>query len=201
MKNYIYYRSTVVKDWKLIYKNLIFSLKPGSIIILKGQNGSGKSTFIKSLLNFYTYNSGLFYNKNNKSLLPFIFQIITPDYMGLNTKENVVSNINFLKFLYNKNNIKSPNFFLEKILLKDINISNINISFLSTGQKKRIQLLYFWYRFYPIWILDEPTIGLDIKSILILQKWIYNHSKNGGIIIIATHTNIYFSNSYYLFFN
>ena len=76
---------------------------------------------------------------------------------------------------------------------------NIPLQFYSSGQKKRILFIFLLLIYLPVWILDEPTNGLDIKSLKTLQKLIYLHSYYGGISIIVSHMNINFGFGHYLF--
>jgi heme exporter protein A len=42
----------------------------------------------------------------------------------------------------------------------------------------------------PIWLLDEPSVGLDAASLILLQNQIKNHVANGGMVIAATHIDL-----------
>ena len=40
----------------------------------------------------------------------------------------------------------------------------------------------------PLWLLDEPTVGLDVASVAALERAIAGHRAAGGMVIAATHT-------------
>jgi heme exporter protein A len=61
---------------------------------------------------------------------------------------------------------------------------------LSAGQKRRLALTRLVLAHRPIWLLDEPSVGLDAASIILLQDQIKKHLTTGGIVIAATHTDL-----------
>jgi heme exporter protein A len=62
--------------------------------------------------------------------------------------------------------------------------------FLSSGQRRRAALARVIAGGAPIWLLDEPTVGLDVKSIAALEAALAAHRAEGGIVIAATHAPI-----------
>lgn len=61
---------------------------------------------------------------------------------------------------------------------------------LSSGQKRRAALARLLVEARPLWLLDEPTVGLDTSSIAALEARIADHRTAGGIVIAATHVPI-----------
>jgi heme exporter protein A len=62
--------------------------------------------------------------------------------------------------------------------------------FLSSGQRRRTALARVIAGGAPIWLLDEPTVGLDIRSIAGLETALAEHRASGGMLIAATHAPI-----------
>ena len=58
---------------------------------------------------------------------------------------------------------------------------------LSSGQKHRLSLAKLVAVERPLWLLDEPTVGLDAASTEQLNAVLKNHLSKGGMAIIATH--------------
>ncbi len=61
---------------------------------------------------------------------------------------------------------------------------------LSSGQKRRVALARLIVESRPIWLLDEPTVGLDKASQERLEHLIAAHRAEGGIVAAATHVPI-----------
>jgi heme exporter protein A len=58
---------------------------------------------------------------------------------------------------------------------------------LSTGQRKRAAIVRTIASGASIWLLDEPTNGLDAASIARLERACVAHREQGGIVLAATH--------------
>ena len=57
---------------------------------------------------------------------------------------------------------------------------------LSYGQKKKVAFAGLSHE-HPIWLLDEPTNGLDARSITHLESLCNTHREQGGIVLISAH--------------
>ena len=58
---------------------------------------------------------------------------------------------------------------------------------LSAGQKRRLALARLVLSQAPLWLLDEPTLGLDAASVERFGTVLATHRARGGIIVAATH--------------
>ncbi|TIY00197.1 MAG: ATP-binding cassette domain-containing protein, partial [Mesorhizobium sp.] len=58
---------------------------------------------------------------------------------------------------------------------------------LSTGQRRRAAIAKLLVSRRPLWLLDEPTAGLDTASEERFARLMTQHRGEGGIIIAATH--------------
>ena len=57
----------------------------------------------------------------------------------------------------------------------------------SRGQSVLISLARFAVSNRPIWLLDEPTAGLDYEKVLLVQSWLRDRASNGTCIVLSTH--------------
>jgi heme exporter protein A len=58
---------------------------------------------------------------------------------------------------------------------------------LSAGQKRRLALTRLTLLGAALWLLDEPTIGLDTNAIARFGESLASHRAAGGVIVAATH--------------
>ncbi|MBB3808850.1 heme exporter protein A [Pseudochelatococcus contaminans] len=66
-------------------------------------------------------------------------------------------------------------------------LSRLPVAYLSAGQKRRVELARLFVAVRPIWLLDEPTAGLDAASVGLFRQLMRDHLAIGGLIIAATH--------------
>jgi len=66
-------------------------------------------------------------------------------------------------------------------------IASLPFGYLSTGQRRRVALAALLVSYRPLWLLDEPTAGLDLASERRLAGIMRAHLGDGGIIVAATH--------------
>jgi heme exporter protein A len=59
---------------------------------------------------------------------------------------------------------------------------------LSAGQKRRVNLSRLLAAPAPLWLLDEPTTALDVQAIKSLADIIAKHRREGGMVVVSTHT-------------
>jgi heme exporter protein A len=61
---------------------------------------------------------------------------------------------------------------------------------LSAGQKRRLGLARLLVTGRPVWLLDEPTVSLDVASVALFADVVRAHLKTGGLAVIATHVDL-----------
>ena len=180
------------RDENLIFENLNLSLGNGQITQLRGKNGSGKTTFIKVILNLLSSKTGeIFWEGQNinKNIFNFYNQITyVADHNTSSRKLSVLDNINFWKGLSSSNLSNDETL----LLLETFNLKkylNTETMYLSSGEVKKLELLRLILEQKKIWILDEPYNHLDDSSIEILNQTFIDHTNNDGIILFASHYN------------
>ena len=180
------------RDEHLIFENLNLSLGNGQITQLRGKNGSGKTTFLKVILNLLSSKTGeIFWEGQNinKNIFNFYNQITyIADHNTSSRKLSVLDNINFWKGLSSSNLSNDETL----LLLETFNLKkylNTETMYLSSGEVKKLELLRLILEQKKIWILDEPYNHLDDSSIEILNQTFVDHTNNDGIILFASHYN------------
>jgi len=173
-----------------IFENLNLSLSNKKIIQIKGRNGSGKTTFLKVILNILEPNNGeiIWKGKNIKKNI-FDFYNQTTFIMDNNTSTRQLSvedNINFWKGL-SSSKLNNKEIFE---LLNKLNIEKYyktKVMYLSSGERKKLELIRLILEQKKLWILDEPFNHLDDLSIEILNQTFLDHVNNDGMILFASH--------------
>ena len=178
---------------KKIFENINFSLGTNNIVMLKGRNGSGKTSLLKSVLCILEPTSGSMFWKGkpiNKNVYDFY-----------NNVTYIADKTSSIRQLTIANNIKIwKRTFLSKLdnnqidgILSNLNLSNLiekKVNTLSLGEIKKLELLRLVLEEKKIWILDEPLNNLDSDTIEILAQTFEDHCDNGGSILFSTHQEL-----------
>ena len=180
-----------------IFENLNLSLNNKGMMQIKGKNGSGKTTFLKVILNILEPESGeiIWKGKNIKKNI-FDFYNQTTFIMDNNTSTRELSvqdNINFWKGL-SSSKLNNDEIFK---LLKKLDIDQYyktRVMLLSSGERKKLELLRLILEQKKLWVLDEPFNHLDDLSIEILNQTFLDHINSDGMILFASHFDPNISN-------
>ena len=173
-----------------IFENLNLSLSNKKIIQIKGRNGSGKTTFLKVILNILEpYNGEIIWKGKNIKKNIFDFYKQTTFIMDNNTSTRELSvedNINFWRGL-SSSKLNNEEIFE---LLNKLNIEKYyktKVKYLSSGERKKLELIRLILEQKKLWVLDEPFNHLDDLSIEILNQTFLDHANNDGMILFASH--------------
>lgn len=187
---------TLKKGTKAVFTNLNMTIPAGSVIGIVGGSGSGKTTFIDSILRFNDAYSGqiLIDNENIQSYnIDWVRSNISlveqePDLFDGTINENIALSepnreFDLLDIMAAGSIAELTDFLTEKSESKDVLIDNYSMS---GGQKQRVAIARAFYKHAPIMILDEPTSALDPSIGHQVVDNILAHS-NGRTVIIITH--------------
>ncbi len=178
--------------------NLNVRITAGDKISIVGENGSGKSTFIKLLLGLYTPTKGTVY-LNGKDIQLYdreqvkkLFATIFQDYMV--TSYTIANNITFDDTV----DETRMNVCLEMAGLREKIDSlpkgaNTNVFFklsnegteLSGGEMQKLAMSRVYYKDAPFFILDEPAASLSPKAELELYNKMWSMSNEKTVLLIS----------------
>ncbi|MFD1317133.1 ABC transporter ATP-binding protein [Loigolactobacillus zhaoyuanensis] len=165
-----------------------FTIQPGEIMGLIGQNGAGKSTTFHSILGFLKYSGQIRWH--DQPITESVFDEIgyLPEERSLMPKLTVEQQIVYLARLKNKSakEIKPQiDDWLAKFAVKGKRTDKIKD--LSKGNQQKIQLICTLIHQPKLLILDEPFSGLDPVNVDLLEQAIFAAKKQGAAIIFSSH--------------
>ncbi len=170
-----------------------FSIEKGEIFSLIGPNSAGKSTLVKNIVGLLQPTSGsIIVNdydivKNSEKAKEAIGYI--PDEPSIWPHMTGEEFLNFTQALYGieeDTRIKSIPGLLDIFNLRGVE-KNYFEDF-SRGNKQKFSILAAISHNPKLLLIDEPIVGLDPTGAEIAKKMFVDYAKNGGAILLVTHT-------------
>lgn len=179
-----------------LQNNLNFTFIPGKHYLISGKNGSGKSTFLKSIQGVWPFGEGKIKIPEGKSL----FFIPQHEYMPLGTLAEIICypSKNTLDEHTLINLLKEVN--LEYLALRLNNNENWSVS-LSLGEQQKISILRAIIYKPDILLMDECSNGIAPKDEAIIFKALKEKLPKATIITIAHQASIRDYNDEEIVFN
>lgn len=197
IKQLVGYRITDSKGNKQLFNNICFSALKGCLLYVYGPNGSGKTTLLKIIAALSAASKGnIICNEQILELTPITRGIsFMKSHPVFDEDQTVVEYLTHWAFAYNGVNKLSYESIYRSLDRVGLNNEKYHkISFLSLGQRKRLQISLALLVNRLVWIMDEPTIGLDKYWVGQLSLLIEEKCIKGGIVILTTHTQITINN-------
>jgi heme exporter protein A len=172
------------RDGRRIFSGVEIRLAEGQSLVVTGPNGVGKSTLLRILAGLLPSAEGAVRVEGFEP--PTLAAAC--HYLGhLNAMKAVLpaaENLRFWRDFLGEPRL-SPEAALESVGLGGV--GHLPFGYLSAGQKRRAAAARLLVSHRPVWLLDEPTAGLDAASQSRLSKLMRQHVAEGGIVVAATH--------------
>jgi len=190
---------TCVRGGRTLFEELNLEIKPGSILRISGDNGTGKSSLLRILCGLFTPHAGkVFWGSDpiTEDRDQFHGELI---YLGhipaLKADFSSIENLTSLALLGGQ----SISYEEAMNALREAGLDRQAHRFirtLSQGQKQRIALSRLLLpQPKSIWILDEPFNALDRDANRALQNLLINHVNRGGIVALSSHQDLQIDNN------
>ncbi|MBZ4226404.1 ATP-binding cassette domain-containing protein [Bacillus wiedmannii] len=176
---------------KLVLSNLNLQVKSNLVTVVMGPNGAGKTTLINLILGLTKADKGSVIIDNSPMNSNLTLEqkkkiCYIPDSPIFLEYLTGLENLRYISKIYNKNLLIEE---LEGIMSEyDLDASDLTlVKNYSRGMKTKLNLCFVEIIDAPLIILDEPTIGLDIKSIEYLRNKIADFKNEEKTILITSH--------------
>lgn len=168
---------------RLVFADLNFALGDGGFLQLTGRNGAGKSSLLRLIAGLGEPAQGRLLLEGaspDVALSQYCHYVAHGD--AAKTVLTVRENLLFWRDLLGDGSLDAGLASMNLTALADY-----PAALLSAGQKRRLALARLALVQRRIWLLDEPSVGLDDASQLLLVALMQNHLATNGLIIAATH--------------
>jgi len=179
-----------VRDDRLLFSDLNFTVAEAEVLQIEGPNGSGKTSLLRIICGLRLPEAGqvTWYGESIRSNREDYYANMV--YIGhlpcikgdLTVLENVRSLLDTRSLTLTNDEIEVA---LAKVGLATY--EDVQGKALSSGQRRRILLAFIELSQAKLWILDEPLTALDVQGVDLMESMILEHRSAGGSVIFTTH--------------
>lgn len=174
-----------------VFSALDFNVEPGDALIVRGANGSGKSSLLRLTAGYLAptkgelRRDGVLVSEEPERHLTRLHYVGHLD--ALKPAFTVVENLTFWSRLFSVETVPAASISraLDRMGLSAL--SDMPTHYLSAGQRRRLALARLVASSRPLWLLDEPTASLDDAGSETLVELIAEHRLGGGMVMAAVH--------------
>jgi len=179
-----------VRDDRLLFSDLSFTLAESEVLQIEGANGCGKTSLLRIICGLRLAESGkvkwcgesIWANREDfYASMVYIGHL--PCIKGdLTVLENV-------RALLDTRSLSVTDHVIEMALAKVglESYDDVPGKALSSGQRRRILLAFVELAKAKLWVLDEPLTALDVQGVQLMESMILEHKQAGGSVIFTTH--------------
>lgn len=173
-----------------LFSGLNFKLSAGEIMQVEGENGSGKTSLLRTLCGLMMPADGkIFWGGEDikEADEEYYSEMI---YLGhLNAIKDELNALENLRISAGVDGLevdeKQALQVLRRLGLKGREALPVKV--LSQGQRRRVALSRLLVSDAALWILDEPLAALDVRAVDLMQELIAEHLEKNGMVIFTTH--------------
>jgi len=170
-----------------LFEDLSFALAPGDALLVQGPNGTGKTSLMRQIAGLLPLAAGEVSVAGAEADTPVAELCHYVGHLnGVKASLSVRENLTFWTD-YLRTDASGADVDAALGVFGLTPIADISAGYLSAGQKRKLALARLFACPRPIWLLDEPSVSLDVASVEWLRQAIESHGKAGGIAIVSTH--------------
>jgi len=174
-----------------VFAGVSFELEAGDALLLRGPNGSGKSSLLRLLAGFLTPAAGRIAWQGEEVGRDLAAHRMRLHYVGhangIKTELSARENLAFAAALGGGSRDATEEALAAFALTP---LADVPCRLFSAGQKRRLALARLLAACRPLWLLDEPGVGLDAASRKRLEAAVTAHLDGGGVALLATHGDV-----------
>ena len=182
---------TLIRGETCLFQGLSFALDPGELLLLEGQNGSGKTSLMRAIAGMLSLESGeIFWNDIpvNRQRQEFHGALVWIAHRtGLKGDLTLVENLRFEGVLRPQADVDKAGIYARLGISR---LKSLPLRSLSAGQQRRVALARMLLADVPLWLMDEPFTNLDRDGRKLVVQLVEEHLEAGGMCVMAAHQDV-----------
>ena len=182
---------TLIRGERCLFTGIEFALDPGQLLLLEGQNGSGKTSLLRAMVGLLELERGevRWQGKPINAVRPEYFESLVwmGHRVGFKADLNLVENLNYEASLRPRAAM-DLNAVLERLSLD--RLKKLPMRALSAGQQRRVALARMLLAGAELWLMDEPFTNLDRNGRKLVEDIVSEHLGTGGLCAMAAHQDV-----------
>ncbi len=170
---------SVFRGERLVLDRVSFGVPAGGALLLLGPNGAGKSTLLRVLAGLKRLDGGRVLLDAREDRLGRLAYLGHQD--GIKPGLTAAENLAFAA------RVSGGDVLAALSALGLLPLAGLPARMLSAGQRRRLALARLTLSGAALWLLDEPTLGVDAASVEAFGLLLAGHRASGGMIVAATH--------------
>ena len=181
----------ITRGDRRLFGGLALELKPGTLLRVKGSNGSGKTSLLRALCGLLLPTAGGVHwcGENIRTLREEFWKNLIHIGHHNALKDDLSVRENLAVLCAVSGIVAGPD--RQQAALADFGLAgreHLPAKVLSQGQRRRTALARLALSAaLPLWILDEPFAALDSAAVGHMQSIIGSHLDRGGMVVLTTH--------------
>ncbi|MEM6513859.1 MAG: cytochrome c biogenesis heme-transporting ATPase CcmA [Pseudomonadota bacterium] len=181
-------RLSLFRGERCLFHSIDFALESGELLLLRGPNGSGKTSLLRGLCGLLDFDDGILswdgedIGRNRQD-----FRARFAWYghkTGFKSDLTAEENLRFERYLRaaSGRDIREA---IDRLGLT--RQRQLPVRSLSAGQQRRASLARLLLSGVDVWVIDEPFTNLDAEGRGLVESLVAEHVGRGGMAIVATH--------------
>jgi heme exporter protein A len=178
-----------IRDDRELFAGLKFTVQTGQVLLLEGNNGSGKTSLLRIICGFREPDAGQVLWCGE--IIPHSQYCSDMAYVG--HMDGIKKELTVLENLRLSLSLGQPGKLSIQKALAKVELSGYDdalIQTLSAGQKRRLSLARLLTTHNILWILDEPFTSLDKQGISLIESLMAEHCATGGMMVMTSHHDV-----------
>lgn len=188
---------TAIRDERVLFEALSFTIQAGELVQIEGRNGTGKTTLLRIVTGLGDRDEGeIHWNRINIETDRDAYHqdlLFLGHQTGIKRELTALENLRFYQSVHAVG-MQEDELYQALTQVGLAGREDVPVAQLSAGQQRRVALARLWLSRQKLWILDEPLTAIDKQGVKVLEALFLRHAEQGGIVVLTTHQDMFADN-------